>query len=97
MTLRIRQRRRVFLGLDEDLHFVAADDGKKRIPVRLLKPCLKTQLVAVERDGLIDVANDEERRNRLRRWSCHKAGASPRLARVENRRYIPSRRVADSR
>ena len=61
MTLWVRQRRRVFIGLDEDLHSVAADDGKKRVPIRLLKSYLEAQLVAVERDALIDIADDEER------------------------------------
>src|SRR3989441_10782642 len=61
MTLWIRQRRRVFIGLDEDLHSVATDDGKKRVPIRLLKSCLKAKLVAVESDGLIDIADDKER------------------------------------
>jgi hypothetical protein len=61
MTFWIRQRRCILIGLDEDLHSVAADDGKKRIPIWLLKSCLKAQLVAVESDSLIDIADDEER------------------------------------
>ena len=50
-----------FFGLDEDLRSVAADDGEKRVSIRLLESCLKTKLVAVKSDGLIDVADDEER------------------------------------
>jgi hypothetical protein len=61
VTLGVRQRLYAFLGLDEDLRSVAADDGKKRIPIRLLKSCLKAKPVAVERDGLSDIADNEER------------------------------------
>ena len=75
-TLWVRQRRRVFIGLDEDLRSVAADDGEKGIPLRLLESHLKAKLVAVKSDGLIDIADNEEGRNRLRRWSCHKREAS---------------------
>src|ERR1700682_2754228 len=60
MTLGVRQRQHVFVGLDAELRSVAADDGEKRIPIRLLESRLKTKLVAVEGDGLIDVADDEE-------------------------------------
>jgi len=60
MTLGVRQRQHVFVGFDEQLRSVAADDGEKRIPIRLLESRLKTKLVAVEGDGLIDVADDEE-------------------------------------
>ena len=59
MTLGVRHGRHAFLGLDEDLRSVAADDGEKRISSRLLESCLKAKLVAVESDGLIDVADDE--------------------------------------
>ena len=31
----VRQRRGVFIGLDEDLRSVAAEDGEKRVSVRL--------------------------------------------------------------
>lgn len=55
------QGRRVFIGRDEDLRSVAADDSEKRVSIRLLESCLKTKLVAVKSDGLIDVADDEER------------------------------------
>jgi hypothetical protein len=34
--------------------------AKKRIPIRLLESRLKTELIAVEGDRLIDVADDEE-------------------------------------
>jgi len=61
MTLGIRQRQRVFVRFDEELRSVAADDGEKRIPIRLLESRLKTKLIAVKGDGLIDVADDEER------------------------------------
>ncbi len=47
-TLWVRQRRRVFIGLDEDLRSVAADDGEKRVSIRLLESRLKTKLVAVK-------------------------------------------------
>jgi len=60
-ALWVRQGRRVFIGLDEDLRSVAADDGEKRVSIRLLESCLKAKLVAVKSDGLIDVADDEER------------------------------------
>jgi hypothetical protein len=61
MTLGVWQWRHIFLGLDEDLRPVAADDGEKRVSLRLLVSRLKAKLVAVESDGLIDVADDEER------------------------------------
>jgi len=61
MTLGVRQWQRVFVGFDEELRSVAADYGEKRIPIRLLESRLKTKLIAIERDGLIDVADDEER------------------------------------
>jgi hypothetical protein len=61
MALGIRQRRRVFIGLDEDLRSVASDDGEKRVSIRLRESRLKAKLVAVESDGLIDIADDEER------------------------------------
>jgi hypothetical protein len=49
------------IGLDEDLRSVAADDGEKRVSIRLLESRLKAKLVAVKSDGLIDIADDEER------------------------------------
>src|ERR1035438_2683866 len=61
MALGVRQRCRVFIGLDEDLRSVAADDGEKRISIRLRESRLKAKFVAVKSDGLIDVAHDEER------------------------------------
>ena len=60
MALGIRQWRHVFLGLDEDLRSVAADDGGKRVPIRLLESRLKAKFVAVKCDALIHVADDEE-------------------------------------
>lgn len=57
----VRHRLYAPLGLDEDLRSVAADDGEKRILLRLLESRLKTKLVAVKSDGLIDVADDEAR------------------------------------
>src|SRR5580658_4014960 len=72
MALGVRQRRHVFLGLDENLRSVTTDDGGKRVSIRLLPSHLKAKFVAVKCDGLIDVADDEERQNRLCRWSCHK-------------------------
>jgi hypothetical protein len=35
--------------------------GEKRVSIRLLKSCLRAKFVAVKSDGLIDVADDEER------------------------------------
>jgi hypothetical protein len=61
MTLGVRQRHRVFLGLDEYLRAIAADDGEKGVSIRLPESRLKAKLVAVKSDGLIDVADDEER------------------------------------
>jgi len=60
-TLWVRQRLRVFIGFDEDLRSVASNDREKRISIRLLESRLKAQPVAVESDGLIDVADNEER------------------------------------
>ena len=60
ITLGVRQRRCVFIGFDEELRSVAADDGEKRISVWLLESCLETKLLGVEGDGFIDVADDEE-------------------------------------
>jgi hypothetical protein len=50
-----------FIGLDEELRSVTADDGEKRAPIRLLESRLKAKLVAIKSDGLIDVADDEGR------------------------------------
>jgi len=61
IALWVRQRRCVFIGLDEDLCSVSTHDGEKGVSIRLLKPCLKAKLIAIKRDGLIDVADDEER------------------------------------
>ena len=60
MTLGVRQRRHIFIGLDEELRSVAAHDGEKRVPIRLPESRLKAKLVAVKCDGLIDVTDDEE-------------------------------------
>ena len=59
MTLVVRQRRHVLVRFEEELCSVAADDGEKRIPIRRPESRLKTKLVAVEGDGLIDVADDK--------------------------------------
>ena len=61
MTFGVRHRLYAFLRLDEDLRSVAADEGEERVSIRLLESCLKAKLVAVKSDGLIDVADDEER------------------------------------
>lgn len=61
MTLGVRQRRCVSIRLDEDLRSVAADDGEKRVSIRLLESGLKAKLVALKSDGLIDVADNKER------------------------------------
>src|SRR5215831_5333714 len=60
MALGVRQWRHTFLGLDENLRSVAADDGGPRVPIRLLPSGLKAKLVAVKSDGLFDIADDEE-------------------------------------
>jgi hypothetical protein len=60
MTLGVRHGPQVFLRLDEDLRSIAADDGGKRVSIRLLKSRLKTKLVAVKSNGSIDVADNEE-------------------------------------
>jgi len=72
MAFGVRQGQYVFARFDEELRSVAADNGENRIPVRLLESRLETKLIAVEGDGLVDVADDEEWRNRLRVRSCHK-------------------------
>jgi hypothetical protein len=59
MTLGVRQRRRVFIGLDEDLRSIAPNDGEKRVSIRLLESRLEAKLVAVKGDGLIHVADNE--------------------------------------
>ena len=61
IALGVQQRRRVFIGLDEDLRSVAAEDGEKRVSIRLLESRFKAKLVVEKSDGLIDVADDEER------------------------------------
>ena len=61
MALGVRHRRHAFLGLDEDLRSVAADDGEKGVSIRLPESRLKAKLVAVKSDGLCDVADDEGR------------------------------------
>jgi len=68
----VRHRRRVFIGLDEDLRSVAADDGEKGVSIRLLEFRLEAKLVAVKGDGSIDVTDDEEWGNRLRCRLRHK-------------------------
>src|SRR6185437_14390189 len=60
MTPGVRQRLHVLIGFDEELRSAAAEDGEKWISIRLLESRLKPKLVAVEGDGLIDVADDEE-------------------------------------
>ena len=60
MTLGVRQRQRVFIGFDEELSSITADNGEKRISIWLLKSRLKTKLLGVEGDGLIDVADYQE-------------------------------------
>jgi len=61
MALGVRQWRQVFLGFDEDLRSVAADEGGPRVSIRLLPSRLKAKLVAVKSDGVFDIADDEER------------------------------------
>jgi len=61
MALGVRHWQHTFLGLDENLRSVAADDGGPRVPIRLLPSGLKAKLVMVKSDGLFDIADDEER------------------------------------
>jgi hypothetical protein len=61
MALAVRQRRHIFFGLDKDLRSIASDDGEKRVALRLSQSNLKAQFVAVESDGLIDIADNEAR------------------------------------
>jgi hypothetical protein len=60
MTRVVRQRRYLFVGFDEDLGSVAADDGEEGISIWIPESRFKAELVAVEGDGLLDVADDEE-------------------------------------
>ncbi len=71
MTLGIWQRWYVPLRLQEYLRPIAANDGEERISIWLLKCNLESKLLAIERDGSTDVADDEERRNRRSRCSSH--------------------------
>ena len=59
MPLRIREGRDIFVGFDQDLGSVAADNTEKRILIGLSESRLKTKISAIESDGLIDVADDE--------------------------------------
>jgi hypothetical protein len=75
MMLGIRQRRCVFVGFDEELRSVAADDGEKDSdPAPGISS--QTKLIAIEGDGLIDVADAEEWSNSLRIRSWRKHGRS---------------------
>jgi hypothetical protein len=76
VTLAVRHRHYVSLGLNEYLRSIAADDGKKSILLRLPKPGLKAKLVAVKSDSPIDVADDEGRLNCRQRWSRHRQALS---------------------
>ena len=60
ITLRVRLRRSVFIGFDEDLRSVTADDGEKRVSIGLLESRLEAKFAPVKSDGLIYVADDEE-------------------------------------
>jgi hypothetical protein len=59
MTLAFLSGNASLSDLDEGLCTVAADDGEKGIPIRLLESRRKTNLILVG-DGWIDVARDEE-------------------------------------
>jgi hypothetical protein len=72
MTLGIRQRRNLPIRLEKNLRPIPADNGEEWVPIRLLKCNLEPKLVAVERDASIDVADNEERRNRRDCRSCNK-------------------------
>jgi hypothetical protein len=61
ITRGIRQRRSVFVGFDEDLRSVAANDREKRVSIGLLVSDLEAKFAAIKCDRLIDVADDEER------------------------------------
>jgi hypothetical protein len=72
MPLRIRQWSRLCVGFEEELRSISPDDREKRIPLRLLKPSLEAEPVAVERDAAIDVADDKEWRDRQHVRTLHK-------------------------
>src|SRR6202034_3585241 len=72
MTSGVRQRHYVSFGFDKDLGAVAADDGEKRILLRLAESGFKAELVAVKSDGSLDVGDNEGRRNCRSGCSRHK-------------------------
>ena len=59
MTPGIWQRCHLVIRLEENLRSIAADDGEKWVLIRLLKCDLESKLVAIERNGSIDAADDE--------------------------------------
>jgi len=63
MPLVVWLRRDAAFRFNEDLRSVAADDGEEGVLIRRLISCLETKLVAIEGDGLGDVADDEGWRN----------------------------------
>ena len=71
MTGVVGLRQHVFLSLNEELRCVTANDGEKRIRVRLLEPVLKSELVAIEGKRPIDVGDDEARGNCSQDCSGH--------------------------
>lgn len=62
----------ILVGLDEELGSVAAEDGEEGILVRLLESRFKAEFVAVEGDGPVEVADDEEGGDCRGGGSCHR-------------------------
>jgi hypothetical protein len=48
------------IGLEEELRGIATDDGKERVAIRLLESGFEAELVSIEGDGLLYVADDKE-------------------------------------
>jgi hypothetical protein len=48
------------VGLYKELRSIAENAGEKRIFAWLLERRFKAKLFAIERDGSLDIANDEE-------------------------------------
>ena len=74
MTPVVWEWRYILVGFDENLRSLATNNGEERSLIRRTESRLKTKLVAVEGNGLIDVADDEAWRNRIGTGSWHKDG-----------------------
>jgi len=71
MTLRIRQRRNAALRLDEDLYALAANYRGEWVVLGLLPSRFEAELVAIECNRPLDLADDEEGRDVLDRSALH--------------------------